>query len=205
VARNTAKKRSSRPSELGPSAFFVELDSQPRIGSAGAAAEAEFEPVGLLAELATAHQRGWQSRWTLNIGELSFDLDLSPESGQLEEFWVFLLELTDAAGGEWTLGAESESLTLEGQVYGPDVIVDFATEDDSGGFAGRVLPRKATVRLRALVCSGTAFFRRFLKESCRIAQGMKDRPDLLGFYEDLDSLEAAVADLPGTFRSKDGS
>jgi hypothetical protein len=34
---------------------------------------------------------------------------------------------------------------------------------------------------------------------------MNERPDLLGFYEDLDALEAAVADLPGTFRPKDGS
>jgi hypothetical protein len=161
--------------------------------------------VGLLAELATAHQRGWQSRWTLGIGDLPFDLDLSPDAGQLEEFWVFLLELVDAQGGEWTLASGDDNLTFDGQVYGPDVVLDFATDDASGRFAGTVLPRKATVRLRALICSGTAFFRSFLKEATRMDRGMKDRPDLLAFYEDLDQLEAAVADLPGTFRSKDGA
>jgi len=199
-------RKSPRAADLGPSSFSVVLASQPRIGGPGTGTpQDDFEPIGLLAELATAHQRGWEGRWSLRIGELQFSLDLSPESGQLEEFWVFLLELTDAGGGEWTLSSGGELLTLEGQVYGPDVILDFATEDDSGHFGGAVLPRKATVRLRALICSGTAFFRAFLKESCRIARGMNERPDLLGFYEDLDALEAAVADLPGTFRPKDGS
>jgi hypothetical protein len=205
MSRTSKAKKHLRLAGLGPSSFSVSLASEPKIGTGGGAVQEEFEPVGLLAELATAHRRGWQGRWKLQIGELHFPLDLSPDSGQLEEFWVFLLELTDADGGEWTLSSGGELLTLEGQVHGPDVILDFATEDEAGRFGGAVLPRKATVRLRALVCSGTAFFRSFLKESCRLAPGMNGRPDLLGFYEDLDALEASVSDLPGTFRSKDDS
>jgi hypothetical protein len=136
----------------------------------------------------------------LALGPHTLPLDLSAESGHLEELWVFLLELVDTGGGEWTLGDGDDLVTLDAQVYGPDVIVDFATQDESGSFGGVVLPRKATLRLRAVVSAGTSFFRAFFKEALRMDKGMKDRPDLLAFYEDLDQLESAVADLPGTFK-----
>jgi len=165
----------------------------------------DFEPVGLLAELAALHLRGWKSEWSMALGSLEFRLDLSPDSGQLEEFWVFLLELVDAQGGEWTLIEGDDVVTFDGQVYGPDVVLDFATQDESGHFAGSVLPRKATMRLRALICAGTSFFRAFVKEAVRMDKGMKERPDLLAFHEDLEQLEEAVADLAGTFRKKEGA
>jgi len=178
----------------------IQLTSQPRIGSSPPVSDDEFGPVGLLADLATVHRRGWESQWSLAVGPHTLPLELSAESGHLEELWVFLLELVDTGGGEWTLGDGDDFVTLDAQVYGPDVIVDFATQDESGAFAGVVLSRKATLRLRAVVCTGTAFFRAFLKEALRMDRGMKDRPDLLAFCEDLDQLESAVADLPGTFK-----
>ena len=197
-----AKKQRSRLDDLGPTYLALRLDSQPRIEAAPKPIDSEFEPVGLLAELATLHLRGWRSKWTLALGPHKFQLDLSPEVGQLEELWVFLLELVDAAGGEWTITDRDAALTLDGQVYGPDVVLDLATPDESGRFAGSALPRKATLRLRALICAGTAFFRGFIKEATRMDKGMKDRSDLLAFLEDLDQLEAAVADLPGTFKGQ---
>jgi hypothetical protein len=164
--------------------------------------DVELAPVGLLADVVTLHRKGWEAEWTLAVGPHTLPLDLSAESGHLEELWVFLLELVDTGGGEWTLGDGDDFVTLDAQVYGPDVIVDFATQDASGSFGDAVLARKATLRLRAIVSAGTAFFRAFLKEALRMDKGMKDRPDLLAFYEDLDQLEAAVADLPGTFKRK---
>lgn len=191
-----------RPDDLGPVRISIRLTSKPRIGSLPPVPDDGFAPVGLLADLVTLHRRGWEGQWTLALGPHTLPLDLSAESGHLEELWVFLLELVDTGGGEWTLSDGDEFVTLDAQVYGPDVIVDFATPDASGAFGGTVLPRKATLRLRAVVSAGTAFFRAFLKEALRMDKGMKDRPDLLAFYEDLDQLESTVAELPGTFKGQ---
>lgn len=204
MARQSKNQPSPRE-DLGPVRVRLELVSEPRITS-GASPEREGEEaVGLLGELSALHARGWDSRATLGLGALSFGLDLSADSGQLEELWVFLLELAEGEGGEWTLSSGDDTVTLEAQVYGPDLIVDFDCSEPKGRFAGAVLPRQATLRLRAMICAGTALFRSFLKEALRLDAGMGDRPDLLAFYEDLDQLEAAVAELPGTFRSRDSA
>ncbi len=158
--------------------------------------------MGLLADLAAAHSRGWRGDWLVSLGSVSLELGLPLDAEVLEEFWVFLIELVDSDGGEWSLRAGEDELTIEAQVFGPDVNFEFVSEGSSPRFGGAALPRRATVRLRAVVCEGTAFLASLVSESCRIDPGLRGREDLAGLEADLTQAQEAVASLPGTFGGK---
>ena len=190
----------NRPKQdLGPVRFKVRLASEPF-------AVEEAEPVdvgvGFLADVAAAHASAWSSRWTVSFGPTNLRLSLPENLDCLEEFWVLLLELVDSDCGEWTLHDGSRALTMEAQVFGPDVRFEFSSEEGRPRFGGVDLPASATVRLRAVVAQGTAFIRQLLTEARRVRPDLQDREEMTGLMADVEQLQAAVASLPATFKGE---
>ena len=184
--------------DLGPVRVSVRLKSEPLLADAP-----EREPgVGLLADMAVAYQRGWKGSWTLSFGEARLVLRTPDHLALMEEFWVFLIELVDAGHGEWSLTDETQDLTVEAQVFGPDVQLEFTSGDGPPRYAGRGFPSKATVRLRALISEGTAVIRQFVTQAARMDPTLRERSDLISLLEDAGQLVEAVSNLPGTFRER---
>ncbi len=184
--------------DAGPVPFSLRLESTP--------ATVERPEVfdvgpGLIGDLAATYARGWRGRWTVHLGPARIELELPRDGMLLEELWVLLIELVDAEAGEWSLYDGDDELVLEMQVYGPDVNIELTT--GGGGpprFRGQRLPDRATVRLRALIAEGVAFFAQLVDDAARLDDTLTERDDLAGFRADLKALTEAVADLPGTFR-----
>jgi len=177
-----------------------------RLASEPFAAEGE-EPergVGFLSDAVAAWASAWSGSWTVSFGPVSLELATPGGLEFLEEFWVFLLELVDAGYGEWSLYDGAEDLTMEAQVFGPDVQLEFTSDGGHPRFAGVDLPDRATLRLRAVVAQGTALLRQLLKEARRVRPELGDRPELVGMQTDMEQLEEAVATLPATFRGAAG-
>ena len=113
------------------------------------------------------------------------------------------MELVDAGYGEWTLLDGDDALIIEAQVFGPDVQLEFGCENGAPRFRGRSLPRKATLRLRALIEEGVGIIRQLLEQAGRLDPAFVEREEVTLLVQDLDTVVGAVADLPREFRSKE--
>jgi hypothetical protein len=189
--------RNHPPRDLGPVRFKVRLRSEP---FAVEDAEPVDVGVGFLADVAAAHASAWSSRWTVSFGPTTLQLKLPQDLDCLEEFWVLLLELVDSDHGEWSLNDGARDLTMEAQVFGPDVRFEFTSESGRPRFGGVELPASATVRLRAVVAEGIGFLRQLLTEARRVRPELGDREELVGMMSDVEQLQEAVASLPATFK-----
>jgi hypothetical protein len=198
-ARRRPPKRPAPPTDLGAVSFSVRLKTKPVEGEVEAPSS---EAVGLIAELAATHARAWTGSWMVSFGEVPIRLEVPRDLELLEEFWVLLLELVDSDHGEWSLYDGSRDLTMEAQVFGPDVNFEFTSEGGRPRWLKADLPQRATVRLRAVVAEGTAMVRQIASEACRIDPALKESDQLAGLLADIEALQEAVADLPATFRDR---
>lgn len=193
-------RRARTPVDLGPVPFSARLSSEPF-----ASEQPVPEPgVGFLADLGAAWASAWSGTFTVSFGEASLRLAMPDSMDCLEEFWVFLLELVDVGHGEWSLYDGADDLTLEAQVFGPDVQLEFTSEAGRPGFGGVELPDRALLRLRAVIAEGTGFFRQLLREARRVQPALGERAEHAGLLEDMDQLQAAVESLPATFKGAAG-
>jgi hypothetical protein len=185
--------------------FKIDVKAKPRVEPPGQTAELEFDGGGLLAALPAVHTKAWVGDWSIVLGDETIKLAFGEGLGAAEELLVFMLELVDDAHGEWTLFDRDENaLILEAQAFGPDVNLELASEEGAPRWNGRKLPRKATVRLRAVVDQGTAALRTLLKQAARVDPDFGADGSLKGLWEDLDALKEAVAELPRGFAPRDG-
>lgn len=185
--------------DLGPVRFKVRLESEPFAAEGEQPADVG---VGFLGDVIAAYASAWSGGWTVSFGPQALRLATPRNLDCLEEFWVFLLELVDSGHGEWSLYDGSDDLTMEAQVFGPDVQVEFISEAGRARFAGADLPDRATVRLRAVVAEGVAFLRQLLTEARRVRPDLAEREELAGMLGDIEQLIEAVASLPATFKGE---
>lgn len=198
-------QKKSAAQELGPVPFQIELLAEPRVERDRPGPKRPMPALagGALSDLQTVHARGWKGQFTLRFGPTSLTLSLQRDLDCLEELVVFLLELVDAGAGEWTLPDGERFVVLEAQVFGPDVQVDFTDED--GGvarFRGQSLPRRATVRLRALVEEGAGLVLRLIEQARKVDPVFGQREELSLLEVDMAAVVAAVADRPREWKSK---
>ncbi len=194
------RKRPPLPQDLGPVAFKVDVKAQPRIEPPRDVPEPELLGGGLLASLAEVHGKGWTGGWSLVVGSETLRLGFGEGLSAAEELLVFMIELVEDAHGEWTLyDRDGDALILEAQAHGPDVNLEFTGEDGPPRWNGRRLPKRATVRLRAVVDQGTSALRALLKQAARVDAEFGADGSLKGLWEDLDALKEAVAELPRGF------
>jgi len=192
-------KRPAPPDDLGPVRFSVSTEYGPR----DVRLQADESMGGPLAALQTSHAATYKGKWTVHFGHVPLQLKTHVHADAIEELFIFLIELVDAGFGEWTVRDKSQTLVIEAQVYGPDADLEFG--DGEGGppsFKRVQFPKRAKVRLRALVEECARFLRRLLVD-VTVAD-----PTFAGADEvraDLDALVEAVAALPLEFRAKDGS
>ncbi len=157
---------------------------------------------GILAELQGCHRRVFRSTWNLDIGTLSVAVDWHAQFDALESLWVFLLDLVDVGYGEWSLHDGRGALVVEAQVFGPDIQLEFASEQGEPRFKGQRLPRRALVRVRAMVEQGVGLIRHVLRELSEVDTDF-GQSDAVGLFEqDLQEIVASVSDLPLEFRAK---
>jgi hypothetical protein len=194
------------PSDLGPVPFALELRSEARPLREGRGGRPLPTPApfgGLLSDLRTIHARGFRGSWTLRLGPLALSLSTQKDLDGIEELWVFLLELVDAGHGEWSLhesGDSEDPLVIEAQRFGPDVNLEFGRESGPPRFRGKALPRRATVRLRALVEEGAALLEKLLAEAASLEPALGARSEARGLREDMQALRDAVKELPRDWR-----
>ncbi|MCP4867443.1 MAG: hypothetical protein GY898_01830 [Proteobacteria bacterium] len=182
--------------DVGPVPCSIRLDSKP----ATRAPDEVDVGVGLLADVAAAYAKGWTGRWRIGLGKDQLELRTPDDLIHLEEFWVLLLEVVDADAGEWSLYDGDAELVMEAQVHGPDINLELSSAGGPPKFRGRRMPDRATVRLRAFVANGVAFFQALIDQAAKLDPSLLERDDLAGFREDLGQLTEAVADMPGTFK-----
>ncbi|MBN92556.1 MAG: hypothetical protein CL928_00565 [Deltaproteobacteria bacterium] len=196
-------------SDLGPVPFSIKVILKPRVEAGGDAnrdslgdrAEDDLRD-GFFSELQSLHGSLFEGNWRLHFGPVKVSLKLPEDLDYLEEFWVFLLELVDAGYGEWTLDDEGDPLILEAQVFGPDVQLEFGAEKGSPSFRGVALPRRALVRLRAVVDEGTGFVSSLVEAVRRADSRFQAPAEADQILSDLEVLRGAVASYPAAFRPR---
>ncbi len=191
-------KRPKPAADLGPVPFSIDIDVRERAGK-----KAEPSAGGILAALSGVHRSGYTGRFRVRIGEVTLELKTEHDLGFVEELYVLLMELLDSQVGEWTLfDQQDKGLILEAQAHGPDVNIEFTGEDGAPSWNGKGLPRRATVRVRALVEAGADALRTLLKQAGKVDPDFGADGQLGEIWGDLDELVAAVSDLPAAFKAK---
>jgi len=193
-------RRLPPPEDLGPVPFSITTEYAPRD-------ERLPHPVDLvggpLAELQAIHATIYRGKWAAHFGGVPLKLKTHVDVEAVEELFVFLLELVDGGFGEWTLRDKDQTIVLEAQVFGPDADLEFGDAEGNAPRFRRVrFPKRAKVRLRALVEESARLIRRMI-----VDVSVAD-PDFGGADEisaDLDALVEAVAPLPRDFGNKDES
>lgn len=197
--RSGRGKRPPPSADLGPVPFGIDITVRERAGK-----KAEVSEGGILAALSTVHRSGYTGRLAVRVGGVVLELKTERDLGVVEELYVFLVELLDAQYGEWTLfDGQDRELILEAQAHGPDVNLEFTGEEGSPTWNGARLPRRATVRLRALVDAGVAAIKALLKQAGKVDPDFGGGGQLAEIWGDLDELSSAVSDLPAAFKPKE--
>ena len=188
--------------DLGAVDFRTSLRSEPR-KRRGSDSPRPRARGGALAALPRVHGGAYKSRWGLHFGAWTLKLDNRRHLPLSEELLVFLIELFDGGFGEWTAQDDRDELSMEGEVHGPDVHLRFGNPDrKSPRFGGRAAPRKAAVRLRALVEEGAQLIEGVLDEAASVDEDFAARDELADLRADLRALREAVAELPRAFRTR---
>ena len=204
-ARSFPSRAGAAPrADLGPVAVSLAVSSVPRRGgrnSEMSSSQAEGAG-GILAELQDCHRRAFRSAWDLDVGTLSVSVDWHAQFDALESLWVFLLDLVDVGYGEWSLHDGRGALIIEAEVFGPDVQLEFASEQGEPRFKGQRLPRRALVRVRAMVEQGVGLIRHVLRELSEVDADFGQGDAVGPFEQDLQEIVASVSGLPLEFRAK---
>lgn len=182
------------PDDLGPVPFSITTEYGPR-------QERLPPPIGViggpLASLQAIHAVVYRGKWAAHFGGVPLKLKTHVDIEAIEELYVFLIELVDGGFGEWILRDKDQTIVLEAQVFGPDADLEFGDADGEAPKFRRVLfPKRAKVRLRALVEESVGLIRRMVTEVAVADPGFGGADELRA---DLDALVQAVADLPLTF------
>ena len=204
--RRSAGSRAKVPADLGSVSFRIKMARGPRVevgvqAAAEAAADGALGGDGFFTDLQRLFGRLFEGSWSLHFGSVKLVLQLPGDLDVLEEFWVFLLELVDSGYGEWTLDGDDRPLIIEAQVFGPDVQLEFGAGSGAPQFRGKVLPRRALLRLRAVIDEGTSLLSSIIDDVSRVDAELRERPEVEQLLGDLDQLRAAVATYPATFKS----
>ena len=187
--------------DLGPVPFTATLEHQPRDERGPAP---ERVPGGPLARLAAVHSRHYRGKWSLTFGDVPVKLKTHVDLGSVEELFVFLVELVDGGFGEWSIEDKDELLVVEATVNGVDVDLEFGDGDGGEARFRRVrFPKRATVRLAAVVNECARLLRRLVVDASVADPEFGDEPALAELREDLAALTEAVAGMPEAFRSKE--
>lgn len=194
--------------DLGAVPFRIEVRAEARPERPGREAPPSMPALagGALSDLQSLVVRRWKGSLILSFGEVNIPLDLRRDLDVVEEIVVLLVELVDAGHGELNLVDGEQVVTLEAQVFGPDVQIDFV--DDEGRaprFRGQGLPKKATVRLRAVVLQASAAIRQLIELAVQVDPRFAARPELPLLQQDLDAMTAATAELPERFKKEGGA
>jgi hypothetical protein len=191
--------REAARADLGHVEFACALEVESRAAPAPRGRDA----VGALDAIAAAHARGYRGTWTVRLGPVSIPLSTQRDLGGLEDLFVFLLDLVESGFGEWALRAAGDEAMWEGTVHGYDVEFEIGDPDGRAArVAGVMLPKRAVVRLRALVEAGAAVIGAALEQAVAVDASLGSREDVAGVRADLAAMRAAVAELPDRFRAR---
>lgn len=199
-------RSNSQGADLGPVPFRLELRAEARPARPGREAPPSMPAMagGALSDLQALVSRKWKGALVLGVGPAVIPLDLKRDLDIVEELVVFLLELVDSGHGELSLVDGDHLITVEAQVFGPDVTLEFADEEGRAPrFRGQNLPRRASVRLRAVVEQGTAVIENLLELAAGVEEGFSTRTEVGQLRQDLRTLLDATAHQPAAFRSGD--
>jgi hypothetical protein len=146
------------------------------------------------------HAVVYRGKWAAHFGGVPLKLKTHVDIEAVEELFVFLIELVDGGFGEWTLRDKDQLIVLEAQVFGPDADLEFGDANGEPPKFRRVqFPKRAKVRLRALVEESARLIRRMIVEVCVAHPEFTGADDIRA---DLDALVGAVAGLPLTFHAE---
>ncbi len=186
------------PDDLGPVPFSITTEYGPREERLPLPTDVVGGP---LAWLQAIHAAVYRGKCAAHFGGVPLKLKTHVDVEAIEELFVFLLELVDGGFGEWILRDKDQTIVIEAQVFGPDADLEFGDEDGAAPrFRRVVFPKRAKVRLRALIEESARLIRRMIVE-VTVAD-----PSFAGAEElrsDLDELVAGVAHLPLTFDAAD--
>ena len=193
------------PPDLGLIPFAVPLEHTPREAGDRAGPRARVEG-GLLSALQGSHAAAYRGKWVLQFGDVPLKLKTHVDLHAVEELFVFLIEMVDGGFGEWSVQDKSELLVIEADVHGADVALEFGDGDGGPATFRRVrFPRKATVRLRAVVEECARLIRRLVVDASVADPDFAARAEVDELRSDLDALVEAVAHLPREWKPKKGA